>query len=175
MGSSQSVRLYSLTMKFIKFILYKPYLLLFLYLSLNLYFFSKEHSAGDVISNVFLLLLNIALIVFIFFKLLRNSLLRVPNRIRILKAIPDSVLSGYLFIFTLFSPISAIILAILAKLFIWNKTEAKSYIDEYGNEVTQIKSLTPTVILSRKEQKTGEEEHIVMTKLKKKPRKIIYE
>lgn len=156
-------------MKIIKFIFYKPYLLLFLYLSLNVYFFSNEHSAGDTVSNVFLLLLNIALIAFIFFKLLRNSLLRLVNRIRIFKTIPDYVISGYLFIFTLFSPIPAIILAIVAKLFIWENKKEKTYIDEYGNEVTQIKSLTPTVILSRKEQKTGEEEHIVMTKLDRYP------
>lgn len=162
-------------MNVIKFILYKPYLLLLLYLALNFYFFSKEHAAGEIISSILLLLLNIVLISFIFFKLLRNSLLRVLNRISILKTVPDSVLSGYLFIFTLLSPIPSIILAILAKLFFWEKKREKTYIDEYGNEITQIKSLTPTVILSRKERKTGEEEHIVVTKLKKKPRKIIYE
>lgn len=97
------------------------------------------------------------------------------NRIRVLRTVPDNVLTGYLFIVTLLLPIPAIILAIIAKLFVWDKTEQESYIDEYGNEVTQIKSLTPTIILSRKEQKTGEEEHIVMSKLKKKPRKVIYE
>lgn len=162
-------------MKIIKYILYKPYLLLFLYLIGNVYFFSTKHSVGETISTVLLLLLNLALISFVFFKLLQNSLLRMLNRIRVLRTVPDNVLTGYLFIVTLLLPIPAIILAIIAKLFVWDKTEQESYIDEYGNEVTQIKSLTPTIILSRKEQKTGEEEHIVMSKLKKKPRKVIYE
>lgn len=112
---------------------------------------------------------------FFFFKILRNSLLRLVNRIAFFTRVPDKVLSGYLFIFTLFNPIPALVIALLAKLFIRTKTKQHSYIDEYGNEVTQIKSLTPTIILSRKEQETGEEEHIVMSKLKKKPKKVIYE
>jgi hypothetical protein len=175
MDTRKSVRLYRVIMKIIKYILYKPYLLLLVYLILNFYFFGKGHSLGETISNILLLCLNIILITFLFFKLLRNSLVRLVNRISILYTVPDYVLTGYLFIFTLINPIIAVILAIITKLFIRDKKREKTYIDEYGNEVTQIKSLTPTIILSRKEQKTGEEEHIVMTKLKKKPRKVIYE
>ena len=161
--------------KILKFILYKPYLLLFLYLVGNFYFFGIHHSVGETLSTIALFILNFLLIAVIFKKLLRNSLLRLLNKIPFLTMVPDSVLTGYLFIFTLFSIIPAIIIAIFAKLFIRSDTKQRSYVDEYGNEVTQIKSLTPTVILSRKEQGTGEEEHIVMTKLKKKPKKIIYE
>lgn len=127
------------------------------------------------IVNDSLLILFYLLILQILFKFLRKPLFKIINLFSVFSHIPDSVISGYLYILLVFQPIVIIILAIVAKLFIWEKTKEKSYIDEYGNEVTQIKSLTPTVILSRKEQKTGEEEHIVMTKLKKKPRKIIYE
>jgi hypothetical protein len=141
-----------------------------------IYLFNRQHSTEEAIMITLLLSLYTIFIAFIFFKLLRNSLVRLAKRIKLLKPIPGNVLTGYLFIFSLFFPVPVIIIAILAKLFIWGKKKEKTYIDKYGNEVTQIKSQkTPTIILSRKEEKTGEEEHIVMTKLKKKPKKIIYE
>ena len=115
------------------------------------------------------------ILISLLFRFIKTSVLRLLNKISIFSKIPDAILLGYIYIFTLFNPIIAILIAIVAKLFIWESRKEKTYIDEYGNEVTQIKSLTPTVILSRKEQKTGEVEHIVMSKLKKKPRKIIYE
>ncbi len=157
----------------LKSILYKPYLLLCVYLVGNFMYFFAQNGLGETISTILLLLLNIAIIALIF-KLLKNPLLRLLNRIAFFTRVPNSVLSGHLFIFTLFNPIPAIIIAILSKLFLRTQKN-ESYIDDYGNEVTQIKSLTPTIILSRKEQKTGEEEHIVMSKLKKKPKKVIYE
>lgn len=161
--------------KLLKAILYKPYLLLLLYLLGHFYYFGTKHSGSETFNTISLFLLNFVIIFFVFNKLLKNSLLRLLNKAVFFRAVPDSVLTGYLFIFTLFSLIPAIILAIFAKLFIRANTTKSSYIDEYGNEVTQIKSFTPTVILSRKENGSDEEEHIVMTKLKKKPKKVTYE
>lgn len=161
--------------KLLKSILFKPYLFLCLYFLGQFYYFGIHHSLKDTFSTIALFLLNLLIIVFIFKKLLRNSLLRLVNKIPFFTTIPDTVLTGYLFIFTLFGLIPAAIIAIFSKLFIRDDIHKNSYVDEYGNEVTQIKSLTPTVILSRKEQGTGEEEHIIMTKLKKKPKKVTYE
>lgn len=161
-------------MKILKFIFYKPYLLLFCYLTVGFTYNSIHNPSGKIINDSFLVL-GYLLILRILFKFLKNALFKIINLFSIFSQIPDSVISGYLYIILVFQPIVVVIIAILAKLFIWNKPKEKTYIDEYGNEITQIKSLTPTVILSRKEQSTGEEEHIVMTKLKKKPRKIIYE
>ncbi len=160
-------------MNILKFILYKPYLLLLVYVATNFYLFSLNHTFSETISTIMLFMLNI-LIIAILFHYLKYSLVKLISNIGFFTKIPTKVLYGYLFIFTLFYPLPAIVLAVLSKLFIKEKA-SKTYIDDFGNEITQIKSLTPTVILSRKEQKTGEMEHIVVSKLKKKPRKVIYE
>ena len=159
-------------MKVIKYIFYKPYLLLFLFFCGRLYYFSLEHPLKEALDTLVFALPYI-IIVFFVFKLLRSHLLRLVNLIAFFNRIPDAVLSGYLFIFAFFNPIPTLILALFSMVFI--KTKGKSYVDEYGNQITQIKSLTSSVILSRKERGTGEEEHIVVTKLKKKPKKITYE
>ena len=161
-------------MKIIKFILYKPYLILICYLTVG-FLLNSIHNPLERIVNDSILVLLFLLILRIFIKFLQNSLFKIINLFPVFSSIPNGVIAGYLYILLVFQPIVVVILAIFAKLFIWENRKEKTYIDEYGNEVTQIKSLTPTVILSRKEQKTGEEEHIVMSKLKKKPRKIIYE
>ncbi len=86
--------------------------------------------------------------------------------------IPNAVLSGYLFILTFFQPIPLVIIAIISKLFVHPKDHDHTFTDDYGNQITRIRSLTPTVLLRRKESK---DEYIAVTKLTKKPKKITYE
>ena len=165
-------------MKVIKYILYKPYFLLAINLGVSLYYFASHNTPEKTFNAIVLYALYIIIIRILFIRILRSPLLFLLNLVTFSSMIPDAVLSGYLFAFTLFNPIIAIIVAVIAMLikpFMRRGIQHKSYTDGYGNEITQIKSLTSSVILSRKEQKTGEEEHIVITKLKKKPKKITYE
>ncbi len=161
-------------MQITKNILYKPYLLLFISLAGWIYYYLLNKSVNDILTALF----AYAVYIFFFWKIfpyLEHSLLKVLNRFLFLDTIPNHVLSGYCFIFMLFFPIHALIIALFSKLFIKEKFYHSSFTDEYGNSVTRIKSLTPTVILSRKEGQHGDEEHIVITKHKKLPHKITYE
>jgi len=152
-------------------IFYKPYLLLFLGLVVWLYYFASNNPIGPTLSTIFALFVYIIFMRFIF-SFLRNSLLKLLNRITSFNEIPNAVLSGYLFIVTLFAPIPVIIIALISKFFIHFKLYDQTYTDDYGNQITRIRSLTPTVLLRRKENK---DEYIAVTKLKKKPKKITYE
>ena len=161
-------------MHVIKNILYKPYILLFIVFGGWFSYYALNNPWG--------MTLNILLIYIIYFYLMRyiflflqNPFLKLASLISAFDHIPNAVLSGYFYILMLLYPVPVILLGIISKLFIRKKIYDQSYIDEYGNSVTRIKSLTPTVILSRKEGINGDEEHIVMTKLKKIPRKVTYE
>ncbi len=158
-------------MKILTKILYKPYILLFLGLTGWLYYFSLTHSMIASMNAIFSCVVYTIFLRFVF-SFLNNSLLKLTSYIDIFDKIPNSVLSGYLFIFTYFQPIPLVIIAIISKLFIHPKDHDHTYTDDYGNQVTRIRSLTPTVLLRRKESKN---EYIAVTKLTKKPKKITYE
>lgn len=158
-------------MKILKKILYKPYILLFIGLTAWLYEFSITHSMIASMNAIFSCVVYSLFLRFVF-SFLNNSLLKLTSYIDTFDKIPNSVLSGYLFILTYFQPIPLVIIAIISKLFIRTKDHDHTYIDDYGNQVTRIRSLTPTVLLRRKESKN---EYIAVTKLNKKPKKITYE
>ncbi|HUQ85055.1 MAG TPA: hypothetical protein VM077_01920 [Candidatus Limnocylindrales bacterium] len=158
-------------MKILKKILYKPYLLLVLIILLKLYNFSISHQTGALVTEIFAYSVFILFMRFLF-SFLKNPLLKLLSYIEVFNTVPNAVLSGYLFILTLFAPIPVVIIAIISKLFIHPKEHDHTFTDEYGNQVTRIRSLTPTVLLRRKESK---DEYIAVTKLNKKPKKITYE
>ncbi len=158
-------------MKILTKILYKPYILLFLGLAGWLYYFSITHPLIASFNAIFSCVVYTLLLRFIF-SFLQNSLLKLTSYIDTFDKIPNAVLSGYLFILTFFQPIPLVIIAIISKLFIHPKEHDHTYTDDYGNQVTRIRSLTPTVLLRRKESK---DEYIAVTKLTKKPKKITYE
>ncbi|MBA3723513.1 MAG: hypothetical protein H0W89_01305 [Candidatus Levybacteria bacterium] len=161
-------------MQIIKNILYKPYLLLFISLAGWIYYYSINKPINDILTALF----AYTVYIFFFWKIfpyLENSLLKITGHFSLFDSVPNHIISGYCFIATLLFPIPVLVIALFSKLFIKEKLYHSSFTDEYGNSVTRIKSLTPTVILSRKEGRNGDEEHIVMTKLKKIPRKITYE
>ena len=159
-------------MKLIKKILYKPYLLLFISLVAWIYYYSFNKPINALLTALFVYPVYIFFIwkIFPFFE---HSFLKVVNRFTFFDKIPNHVISGYCFIFTVIFPILSVILVLFSKFFITEKLYHKSFKDDYGNEVTQIKSLTPTVFFTKR---TGEgDEHIVVTKLNKKPKKVTYE
>lgn len=158
-------------MKILKNILYKPYILLVLIIVIKLYNFSTSHQTGELFTEIFAYSVFILLMRLIF-SFLKNPLLKLLSYIEVFNSVPNSVLSGYLFILTLFAPIPVVIIAIISKLFMRPKEREHTYTDDYGNQVTSIRSLTPTVLLRRKESK---DEYIAVTKLNKKPKKITYE
>jgi hypothetical protein len=158
-------------MKVLTKILYKPYLLLFLGLALWLYYFAKDHPIGAVLTAIFSCIIYTLFMLFAF-SFLKNSLLKLQIYVKVFNNVPNKVLSGYLFIFVFFAPLPVIAIAIISKLFIHPKEHDQTYTDDYGNQVTSIRSLTPTVLLRRKESK---DEYIAITKLSKKPKKITYE
>ena len=159
-------------MNILKKLLYKPYLLFFIFLTGWIYYYALNKPISALLNSLFVY----SIYIFFFrkiFPLLQHSLLKLVNQFSFFDKIPNHVISGYCFIFTLLFPVVTIPLALISKLFIKENLYQNSFVDDYGNEVTQIKSLTPTVFFSRRNGE--EEEHIVVTKLKKKPKKITYE
>lgn len=159
-------------MYLLKKLLFKPYLIFFTGLVAWYLYYLSDKSVPDILKTLFVCTLYI----FFFWKIfpyIEHSLLKVVNKFPFAYNIPNHALSGYCFLFTLFFPQFALPLALISKLFIKEKIYHSSFIDDHGNEVTQIKSLTPTVFYTRRNGQ--EDEHIVVTKLKKKPKKITYE
>lgn len=171
MDACRSIGIYSIIMKILKKVLYKPYILLLLIILVKLYNFSTSHQTGLLFTEIFTYSVFI-LFMRLIFSFLKIPLLKLLSYIEVFNTVPNAVLSGYLFILTLFAPIPVVIIAIISKFFISYKKDERTYIDDYGNQVTSIKSLTPTVLLRRKERKG---EYIAVTKLTKKPKKITYE
>lgn len=159
-------------MNILKKLLYKPYLLFFTGLAIWYSYYLPGKSMRDILTVLF----TCAVYIFFFCKIfpyLEHSFLKIMNKFPFTHNIPNHVLSGYCFLFTLFFPQLALPLALISKLFIKENTYHSSFTDEHGNEVTRINSLTPTLFYTRKNGK--EDEHIVVTKLKKKPKKVTYE
>lgn len=171
MDACRSFGIYSIIMKILIKMLYKPYILLFLGLAGWLYYFAINHPMIAALNAIFSCVVYTLFLRFIF-SFLQNSLLKLTSYIDTFDKIPNTVLSGYLFIIIFFQPIPVIIIAIISKLFVHPKNHEHIYTDDYGNQVTRIRSLTPTVLLRRKESKN---EYIAVTKLNKKPKKITYE
>jgi hypothetical protein len=161
-------------MQIIKNILYKPYILLFIVFGGWFTYYALNNPWGMTLNIIFIYAIYFYVMRYIFL-FLQNSFLKLASLISALDRIPNAVLSGYFYILMLLYPIPVVLLGIISKLFIRQKIYDQPYTDEYGNSVTRIESLTPTVILSRKEGRKGDEEHIVMTKLKKIPTKVTYE
>jgi hypothetical protein len=159
-------------MHVLKKILYKPYTLLAIGFGGWLYYYATHNAFGPTLSAVGIYIIYMFMMLYIF-RFMEYSLLKVINKFSFAHNIPNHVLSGYCFIFTMFFPQFALPLALISKLFIKESTYHQSFMDEHGNEVTRIKSLTPTLFYTRRNGQ--EDEHIVVTKLKKKPTKITYE
>jgi hypothetical protein len=159
-------------MHLLKKLLFKPYLIFFTGLVVWYLYYLSDKSVPDILKTLFVCTVYI----FFFWKIfpyLEHSLLKVVNKFPFAHNIPNHVLSGYCFIFTMFFPQFALPIALISKLFIKENTYHSSFTDDHGNEVTRIDSLTPTLFYTRKNGQ--EDEHIVVTKLKKKPTKVTYE
>lgn len=159
-------------MYFLKKLLFKPYLLFFTGLAIWYSYYLPDKPMRDILTVLF----TCTVYIFFFWKIfpyLEHSLLKVVNKLPFAHNIPNHVLSGYCFIATLLFPQFALPLSLISKLFLKESTYHQSFMDEHGNEVTRIKSLTPTLFYTRRNGQ--EDEHIVVTKLKKKPTKITYE
>lgn len=159
-------------MHIIKKLLYKPVLLFFTALAVFLLYYLLNKPIFTILNTLF------ACTVYIYFfwrifPYLEHSLLKIVNKFSFVHNIPNHVLSGYSFIVTLFFPQFVLPLALISKLFLKDSTYHQSFMDDHGNEVTRIKSLTQTLFYTRRNGQ--EDEHIVVTKLKKKPTKITYE
>lgn len=159
-------------MHLLKKVLYKPYILLVIGLGGCLYYYATHNAFGPTLSAVGIYTIYIFMVRYLF-RFMEHSLLKIVNRFPFAHNIPNHVLSGYCFIFTMFFPQFALPLALISKLFIKENSYHSSFTDDHGNEVTRIDSLTPTLFYTRRNGQ--EDEHIVVTKLKKKPTKITYE
>ncbi len=159
-------------MQILKKLLFKPYLLFFTGLAIWYCYYLPDKSIRDILTVLF----TCTVYVFFFWKIfpyLEHSLLKVVNKFSFAHNVPNHVLSGYCFIAILLFPQFLLPLALISKLFIKENTYHQSFVDDHGNEVTRIKSLTQTLFYTRRNGQ--EDEHIVVTKLKKKPTKVTYE